>query len=65
MLYRVSGALFFLFGCFLTLGHLMGGDQPRSGESGFASGQYGNLITGITLGVAGLYVFVKSYNKQA
>jgi hypothetical protein len=43
----------------------MGGDQPRSGESGFASGQYGNLITGITLGVAGLYVFVKSYNKQA
>jgi hypothetical protein len=65
VLYRVSGALFFLFGSFMLLGHLMGGEQPRSGESGFASGQYGNLITGIVLGIAGLYLFVKSSNKQA
>ena len=64
MLYRVSGALFLIYGSVLTLGHILGGDKPRSGESGFASGQYGNLITGITVGVAGLYVLVKSYKKQ-
>jgi hypothetical protein len=65
VLYRVAGMLFFLWGSFLTLGHILGGEQPRSGESGFASGQYGNLITGITIGVGGLYVLVKSYKKQA
>ena len=65
MLYRVSGALFFLFGCFLTLGHFLGGDTPRAGESGFASGQYGGLITGIVLGLAGLYIVIKTYGKQA
>ncbi len=65
MIYRVAGALFFIYGSFLTFGHIMGGEQPRSGESGFASGQYGNLITGITIGIAGLYVLVKSYKKQA
>jgi len=65
VLYRVSGALFFLFGGFLILGHILGGEQPRVGESGFASGQYGGLIAGITLSGAGLYVFVKSSSKQA
>jgi hypothetical protein len=65
MLYRVSGTLFFLFGSFQILGHILGGEQPRAGESGFASGQYGGLITGIALCVAGLYMFVKSSSKQA
>ncbi|HKR01303.1 MAG TPA: hypothetical protein VJT09_11555 [Pyrinomonadaceae bacterium] len=60
----MSGALFFLFGCFLTLGHFIGKDAPRAGETGYASGQYGGLITGFALGVAGLYILVKTYGKQ-
>jgi hypothetical protein len=65
VLYRVSGVLFFLFGSLLILGHFLGGDQPRPGESGLAAGQSGGLITGIALGLAGLYIFVKSSDKQA
>jgi hypothetical protein len=65
VLYRVSGALFFLFGSFLTLGHLLGGNQPRPGETGLASGQYGDLIAGIPLFVGGLYILIKSSGKQA
>ena len=64
MLYRVSGTLFFLFGCFFMIGHFLGGDKPRVGETGFASGQYGGLITGIVLGLAGLYVVIKTSGKQ-
>ena len=64
MLYRVSGTLFFLFGCFLMLGHFLGEDKRRAGETGFASGQYGGLITGVALGVAGLYIVLKTADKR-
>ena len=65
MLYRVSGALFFLFGSFYILGYLIGGDTPRTGESGFASGQYGGLITGAALFAAGLYLLINGRNRRA
>ena len=63
MLYRVSGTLFFLFGCFLMLGHLFGGNSTRAG-GGFAS-EYSNLITGASLFAIGLYVLFKCSGKKA
>lgn len=64
MLYRVSGILFFLFGCLLVLGRLFGGDSPRAGGGGFAS-NYSNLITGAALCAIGLYVFLKCSGQKA
>lgn len=64
MLYRVSGALFALFGALQIFRHLSGGDQPRMGESGFASGQYGGLITGIALSLAGVYLLLNRRKEQ-
>ncbi|HYG80010.1 MAG TPA: hypothetical protein VD861_06460 [Pyrinomonadaceae bacterium] len=64
MLYRVSGLLFFLFGCFLMLGHLLVGNSPRAGGGGFAS-DYSNLITGAALFAIGLYVCIKCPGRKA
>ena len=59
MLYRVSGALFCIFGALQLFGYLAGSDQPRTGESAFASGQYGAAIGGIALAIVGTYLLVK------
>jgi hypothetical protein len=64
MLYRVFGMLFLLFGSFLVLGHLLGGNAPRFVEGGVAS-EYNNLITGAVLLAVGLYACVKSSGKKA
>jgi hypothetical protein len=65
MLYRVAGLLFFLFGCFLMLGHLFSGGSTRPrGGGGFASA-YNNLVTGVALCAIGLFVLFKSSGKQA
>lgn len=61
MLYRVAGMLFLLIGCFLTLGHLLWGDEgPRSYDSGTS-----NLVTGLALLAAGLYLCLKRSDKKA
>ena len=64
MLYRVAGMLFFLFGCFLMLGHLFGGSSPSTGGGGVTSDD-NNLITGVALFAIGLFVLFKSSGKQA
>ncbi len=63
-MYRIAGILFFLFGCFLTLGHFLGGDQRPVGGGGVAP-EYNNLITGVALFAIGLYVLIKCSGKRA
>jgi LPXTG-motif cell wall-anchored protein len=59
LLYRIAGALFSFFGVLQLFGYVSGGSQPRTGETGFTSGQYGAMLSGIALAVAGIYLLVK------
>lgn len=64
MLFRILGALLFLFGSFTILGYLLGGAHPRTGETSFAT-KYNDLIAGIALFIPGLYMLVKGSDKKA
>ena len=64
MVYRIAGMLFILIGCLLSLGQLLWGGGPSGGFRGHDSGT-SDLVTGVALLAAGLYLCFKRSSKKA
>lgn len=61
--YRITGAIALVWGAALLLSHVLG-YRKVEGSGAYASGQYGALVFGGILFIAGLYAVIVGGRKK-